>query len=444
MTPRSNLPVLLPICILALFVGGLITSVPSAIIRLVYGDVLGFWASQVFKLSIGPMILVACSGILLQLARGVLRIDVLSIALTSLGVLATTVGVVALASGENTLSHGINHLASIAMMAGLYTFGLNLVGFPAASFRRGLDLYGGTSVVVYGLSFFAFILARSSDAGYWGFGVDVLLAVTWYVASGRPAIATFASALILLNGKRMYTVGWIVAAAIMVLSLGRQRGWRWLSIRTSVAAATLGVATLGVLGALASGLLKIPSFVEETTKKWSLLANTNAALDLDRASAGRLTDLLRAWKFMEEDTLRWFTGAGIGHWWWDRGADYNQASIAWETHYTHFSPLNFVTLGGVPLAMFIAFAMAWTLLQTWRVLPFLDENMKPIVLALFAFVTSRVVEGMFANLYFSDPSLWFAFGLMGAASRRGAAKTAGGSPGPPEDIPLAEPEKDPS
>jgi hypothetical protein len=87
------------------------------------------------------------------------------------------------------------------------------------------------------------------------------------------------------------------------------------------------------------------------------------------------------------------------------------------SHYVHMSPLNFVFLYGVPMAL-LFFAVLWlTLARAYRWV-FAHRGPRSAEFGLVLFVMGSLVVGFVGYNYATEPLIWLVFGLLTAIATR--------------------------
>jgi len=119
---------------------------------------------------------------------------------------------------------------------------------------------------------------------------------------------------------------------------------------------------------------------------------------LDVATSGRVNDFMGVVYSLNKDPFFWFFGKGIGALF-----DVDIPSGVWTTHYSHFTPISYIFLGG--LIMFLAVYG-----KLISLLIYCLKNMNDYYSMFFVYYFITTLIG--GAIYFTDPFIWMFTGVI--------------------------------
>ena len=256
------------------------------------------------------------------------------------------------------------------------------------------------------------ILYLSGARLYLGIGAQILLLpMAYYALQRRWRRVALTIVLVLLAGKR----GSYATIPIMLLfvtplmlsgwsSPGRsRRPKKDLAAMVATAAASLGGAML--LIALDPRDLPV---VGSVVGKWQAINPFVQGFDIQQLNLGtgqRIYEVIYSWQEFTASSWHWLLGRGYG--WTYESPIYYRGTF--ESHYIHFSPLNFVYSYGPLLAVAFLAMLAYKLAVIGRRAFVAGE---PASYTLFITLVGLLFTGFFGYSYGTDPAIWIFLGIL--------------------------------
>jgi hypothetical protein len=259
--------------------------------------------------------------------------------------------------------------------------------------QRWTPYVGGLLLLLIGLYFF---LVSRGVVVYFGVSTLIALPFAWALSRNRIGVAVLFFVAAIVTGKRVSIVG---LGILFLVYLWQRRRNRPVTV--------LGISVALIVGLMAWG----PALADASIlRRLSFLWTLDEAVDLNLATAGRVGEAAALLEKMRESPLAWINGFGAG------------ATFVWEgpsggaltAHYSHFSPLSYVFLGGVLLMLPIyGVLFRHCVRYSLRAEEWYEWMFLYYVLASFS-----------GAILFSDPFAWIVIG-MAVHSRRHRASQKG-------------------
>ena len=305
-----------------------------------------------------------------------------------------------------------SHLYAIAMPVLAISFVHHAVSEEEGQIVVRLDrlmgkLFPAAVFMVVGFLYFYYVAGSWS---YYGYGTPIALVGAYFLS--KQSYGRWLACLLLdfLTGKRSTIIASILTA-ILVVSKRPKR------IRLTLG--TPFIAVVSVVGLIyGAGLAAQLSLF----RRFALLLefDSSDALAVFSATGGRLTEVLSVSAYLSENPIRWLVGSGVGAQY--IFTDWRPGFPPELMHYTHFSPMGYVFLLGLP----------FTVLLYASVFGRLARASLPAGGALFSMFAYYFIISFFGAVMFIDPRLWTFFGMFLAFKRREAlagARVRTGVPG---------------
>ena len=119
---------------------------------------------------------------------------------------------------------------------------------------------------------------------------------------------------------------------------------------------------------------------------------------LDLATSGRINDFIGAAEALNQNPIFWFTGKGIGGMF-----QVVTTGAPWNTHYSHFTPISYVFLGGAIMLTAVYGKLISLLLYSFKTV-----NNFYSMLFIYWFIMA-IIGGA---IYFTDPFIWLFVGVV--------------------------------
>jgi hypothetical protein len=247
------------------------------------------------------------------------------------------------------------------------------------SFRLGVVL--SVIVIIY------FSLIQMAYITYYGASSLLIIPIIWAMLEKKIFFLVFFSVILLLTGKRSS----ILAALIVFLIFMYQN----MGFKNSL---------LLILGVSSIGFVFI-EFDLSVFSRFRLISESLFQFEIDfdllnTATSGRIVDLIAAFESINSHWLYWIFGKGIGAVFTVPTSEFG---VVWETHYTHFTPLSYVFLGGGVLFILV-YSYLINLLVYCLKSSFNFYNLLFIYNFLLSFFGGAI--------YFSDPFIWIFIGVV--------------------------------
>ncbi len=216
------------------------------------------------------------------------------------------------------------------------------------------------------------------------FGASTLISIPFIYALSQKrydwAILFFVVAL--FTGKRTVILGMLIVLIIMLLVIMPKRP----------IISFIGFAILASTGVFI--YFNIEQI--ELLRRFTLIFSGD--VDLNTATSGRLVDVLGAINSINENWYYWIVGKGVGATFL---AGYS-SGLPWVTHYTHFTPVSYIFLGGILLMVPFYIKLTSILVYSFKSIP----NFYSM---LYIYYFTVAISG--ATL-FTDPFVWIVAGIV--------------------------------
>ncbi len=329
--------------------------------------------------------------------------------------LALALAVVALGTGVGILSGGepryfISHLFSGIFIAVLYWFGYN-ADLRGAALERWVSRFStwvvGAYVAVMAV-FWGIFVVRGGSLFLGVAGGDLALPFVYYAVRRRWWLAALPALLVFASGKRSTS---LVILFVFVL-LASARFARGLTRNVALAGMILGA--LVIVGFASLQLVDpvlLPAGLNAIVGKWELLNPLGAEFDPGIGSSGRTAEIEWALaRFVGDDWWRWIVGLGYGWSYFNGAIIPGIGTREFYSHYVHFSPLNFLFLYGLPLAVAF-FVLLWGELAAAYGWILRHTGTRSIERIVAVAAVAALAQGLSGYAYGSDPLLWLLLGL---------------------------------
>ena len=233
-----------------------------------------------------------------------------------------------------------------------------------------------------------FFLYQFSYITYFGASSLLFVPIFWAFLEKKWLIFFLFVTVLILTGKRSAT---LAILAVIIISLFKDIG-----IKKFISIIGLG-ASLGFFFIFFEGgemdLFKRYKIIFE-----ALTSEEINLKKLDVATSGRINDFIGVVIEIEKKPIFWLTGKGIG-------ALFTVIipSGTWVTHYSHFTPISYVFLGGG-----ILFLAVYGKLFILFIYCMKNINNFYCMFFIYYFVTSLIGGA----IYFSDPFIWIFVGVV--------------------------------
>lgn len=262
------------------------------------------------------------------------------------------------------------------------------------------DIYSGSfnlGLILSGIIIFYFFLYQLGLISYFGASSLIFIPIFWAFLERKWAAFLFFIFILLLTGKRSST---LAVAAVLICSLLSNLNIKQIFI-------VLGLTSIipiifGSTSDLMPNLFQRYDPLIEALNWNQIRLDGFSSIDLqllDLATSGRINDFVGAANALNENTIFWIFGKGIGGTF--------EVAIAnadpWVTHYSHFTPMSYMFLGG-SLMLFIVYGKLLSLL----LFSLRTINSFYSMLFLYWFIMSLIGGA----IYFTDPFIWLFVGVL--------------------------------
>ena len=263
-----------------------------------------------------------------------------------------------------------------------------LANIYSGSYKLGLAL----SVII--ISYF--LLVQAGYIAYFGASSLIFIPIFWAFLEKKWTPFVLFMLILLLTGKRSSA---LAVTAVLVLSVVR-------NIDSKSALILLGAPSCLLLGLelfsdINSILFKRYEAMIESLGSIDVLSLTLSANELNllnEATSGRINDFIGAANALNQNSIFWLTGKGIGG-----TFQVITTGPLWTTHYSHFTPISYVFLGGAILL--IVFYSKLISLFVYSVKT-IDDFYS--MLFIYWFITALIGGA----IYFTDPFIWLFVGVV--------------------------------
>lgn len=264
-----------------------------------------------------------------------------------------------------------------------------LANIYSGSYKLGLAL--SVIIILY------FSLYQAGLITYFGASSLIFIPIFWAFLEKKWVPFVLFVFILILTGKRSST---IAVAAVLLFSVFRNLDLKQILILSGIVACIwIG---LGFFSDIGSDLYRryIPIIEAFTSSDISLYGYSAIDLKLlDLATSGRINDFIGAAGSINQNPYFWFTGKGIGGMF--------QVVIPngppWNTHYSHFTPISYVFLGGAIMLIAVYGKLISLLLYSFKTI-----NNFYSMLFIYWFIMA-IIGGA---IYFTDPFIWIFVGVV--------------------------------
>jgi hypothetical protein len=156
-----------------------------------------------------------------------------------------------------------------------------------------------------------------------------------------------------------------------------------------------------LLGTLSNGKL-FNSSMDRYFAYFNYISETkNIAKSIDLATSGRLYDAIAALDRLGSSVLNWLIGLGFGA---EFSVIYSWTTVPYVTHYSHFTPISYLFLGGLVLLITIYSRL---LKELFSAVVNINDPLAMMVVYYF-------IMGFSGAIFFTDVFLWIFIGCFSA------------------------------
>ena len=242
-----------------------------------------------------------------------------------------------------------------------------------------------------------YLLYQAGLISYFGASSLIFIPIFWAFLEKTWIVFILFVFILRLTGKRSST---LAVTAVLLFSILRHLDVRQI-MAISGAAAFFWVG-VGFFTDTFSNLFKRYEPIVEAFNWSDIRLNGFSAIDLkilDVATSGRVNDFLGAVNALNENLLFWFTGKGIG----GVFEVFVPTSSNWITHYSHFTPISYVFLGGAIMLIAVYGKLISLLFYSLKTI-----NSFYSMLFVYWFIMSLIGGA----IYFTDPFIWLFVGVV--------------------------------
>jgi hypothetical protein len=249
------------------------------------------------------------------------------------------------------------------------------------SYRLGLIL--SLIIIIY------YLLYHYSFVTYFGASSLIFIPIFWAFLEKKWLSFTLFVVILLFTGKRSAT---IAIFAVILLSSLRTVGVKRFFFSLFVFLPIILVVAVNLFG-------EFPVLYERYELIFNALMDEEIDLTiLDTATSGRVNDFMGVVYSLNKDPFFWFFGKGIGALF-----DVDIPSGVWTTHYSHFTPISYIFLGG-----WIMFLAVYGKLISLLIYCLKNMNDYYSMFFVYYFITSFIGGA----IYFTDPFIWMFTGVI--------------------------------
>jgi hypothetical protein len=242
-----------------------------------------------------------------------------------------------------------------------------------------------------------YLLYKAGLIAYFGASSLIFIPIFWAFLEKKWTVFILFVFILFLTGKRSST---LAVGAVLLFSLLRHLDLK--QILAVSGAATFFWIGVGFFSDFFSNLFQRYLPIVEAFNWSDIRLNGFSAIDLkvlDVATSGRINDFLGAVNALNENLLFWFTGKGIGGMF---EVYYPNAAI-WITHYSHFTPISYVFLGGVIMLIAVYGKLISLLFYSLKTIDSFYS-----MLFVYWFIMALIGGA----IYFTDPFIWLFIGVV--------------------------------
>jgi hypothetical protein len=298
------------------------------------------------------------------------------------------------------------------LFSGIFSFLLYIAGVNFRWDVKWIDrVVVRTSYIIVGLFFLSELYFwyrhLSGNPLFLGFSASavLILPLLWAVARRKWTLAGIVLLMIVLSGKRGVYLSTVVALLLMIPSRYRCFGRR-IAVILVLTALLLGSTFL--LQPWIEGNPNIPVPIAEAASKWFLLNPLHIRYNWDIITSGRSSEITLAIESLNQTPIKWITGAGYG---WNYVWTNSNTGDSEVHHYVHFSPLYYAIINGLPLAAVLLLQFYAILRRAYSMI-ITRYGQNTFLYVLFAFLVSRLVNGLTAANWTQDIQLWLLMGML--------------------------------
>jgi len=256
-----------------------------------------------------------------------------------------------------------------------------LVAIYDGSYRLGLIL--SPIIIIY------FLLYQYSFITYFGASNLLFIPIFWALLEKKWLSLALFIVILFFTGKRSATIA--IFAAILLSSL------RVISVKTLFLSLFVFLPIVLVTAINLFGDLSV------LYGRYELILNAlmDEEMDLAKlnlATSGRVNDFMGVVYSLNKDPFFWFFGKGIGALF-----DVETTAEVWTTHYSHFTPISYIFLGG-----WIMFLAVYGKLISLLIYCLKNMNDYYSMFFVYYFITSFIGGA----IYFTDSFIWIFIGVI--------------------------------
>ena len=263
-----------------------------------------------------------------------------------------------------------------------------LISIYNSAFKLGLIL--SVIIVIY------FFLYQFSYVVFFGASSAIFVSIFWAFSKKKWLILIFFLFILLLTGKRSASLA--IAAVLVISTL---RGGKPIQNLLFCGLMAIMWIVYGLNNENFVHLFSRYILIYDTFAAGGFASYGLSGIDLemlDVATSGRINDIIGIATALNEDPIYWIIGKGIG-------ALFNvdTPSGVWVTHYSHFTPISYVFLGGIILFVAVYSKLISLLVYSIK---YIDNYYCKFF--VYYFITSLIGGAV----YFSDPFIWLFVGVI--------------------------------
>lgn len=232
-----------------------------------------------------------------------------------------------------------------------------------------------------------FMLYQMGSIPYFGASSLMFVPIIWAILEKKWLYLLIFMIALVLTGKRS---GLLAVLIVLLFGMYHTIGARRLFL-------VLGFGVIMALGAIMhDGSFSVFSRFNQIIEV--LLQNEISLDELDIATSGRINDALAAYESINKHWIYWVIGKGIG-----ATFQVQLPTDVWITHYTHFTPLSYIFLGGGVLFVAVYSKIIGLLFYCMK-------NSCNFYNLLF--LNYFVISILGGAIYFTDPFVWIFAGVV--------------------------------
>ena len=264
-----------------------------------------------------------------------------------------------------------------------------LANIYSGSYRLGLAL--SVIIILY------FLLYQAGLIAYFGASSLIFIPIFWAFLEKKWVLFVLFVFILILTGKRSSA---LAVAAVLLFSVLRNLDLKQILILSGIAGCIwIGLGFFSDIGPYF--FQRYIPIIEALTSSDVLLYGASA-IDLNLlniATSGRINDVIGVVIALNENSIFWFSGKGIGGMFQVIFPD----GTTWNTHYSHFTPISYVFLGGAIMLIAVYGKLISLLLYSFKTV-----NNFYSMLFIYWFIMA-IIGGA---IYFTDPFIWLFVGVV--------------------------------